>query len=197
MLSDSFIPKTAFDLFREWVKNAKNKYPYYNFDIINERCLVDDLSQSFDKAVKSIYSDKNFESRDVPGWSTGFFLGFVSSNLNYGWHHEYIGKQTNAYRHVHILNAIRKSYTGDPVVHDKLHKAYEEILASDCNLVVGTKSGGKDFFVRYLDELIDASNQSYVNFDDESFLPELSDHITSEQVVEIIEFYEEKNSYDK
>lgn len=70
----SKLPKTAFELFRYWTKQQR-------LDIIikNEQILVEDLRNAVISALRSLW--KKDVSEKMPGWSIGFFWGFVSSNL--------------------------------------------------------------------------------------------------------------------
>lgn len=46
--------KIAFDLFRIWTKNAIIDYPDYDFTIINETNLVNDLNNTLSSSVRSL-----------------------------------------------------------------------------------------------------------------------------------------------
>lgn len=48
------IQNISFQMFRDWTANAKEKYPDYDFTIIDETILVTNLTSSIQSAVNTL-----------------------------------------------------------------------------------------------------------------------------------------------
>ncbi len=124
----------AFQLFRHWTKKASKQYPNYDFVIIDERQLVTDLENSIESAFDSLTKEEKAKNRAVNGYDYGYFMGFVSSNLNAHWVHEYITKQTSVYKEFNALKAIIMFLKLDTLTTIKIQELYKALLAQDNNI---------------------------------------------------------------
>jgi hypothetical protein len=124
----------AFQLFRYWTKKASKQYPNYEFVIVDERKLVTDLEDSIESAFKSLTKEEKAYSRTKIGYDYGFFMGFVSSNLNTHWVHEYITKQTSIYKEFNALKAVIMFLKIDTLTTIKIQELYKALLAQDHNI---------------------------------------------------------------
>jgi hypothetical protein len=124
----------AFRLFRYWTKKASKQYPNYDFVIVDERKLVTDLENSIESALKSLTKEEKAQSRAVSGYDYGYFMGFVSSNLNVHWVNEYITKQTSVYKEFNALKAVIMFLKLDTLTTIKIQELYKALLAQDNNI---------------------------------------------------------------
>ena len=124
----------AFNLFKKWTKNATKKYPNNDFTIVDEGVLVNDLIDTIRSALISLaQSDKSKKS--IPGWSVGFVIGFISSNLNTCWVHEYIVKSSEKYKRLLILKIIRDFFNSkDAYILSQLSAIFQKEMLEDVNL---------------------------------------------------------------
>lgn len=128
------ISTIAFRLFRYWTKKASKQYPNYDFVIVDERMLITDLENSIESALKSLTKEEKTQSRAVNGYDYGYFMGFVSSNLNEHWVHEYITKQTSVYKEFNALKAVIMFLKLDMLTTIKIQELYKALLAQDNNI---------------------------------------------------------------
>lgn len=124
----------AFQLFRHWTKKASKKYPNYDFVIIDERKLVTDLENSIESALNSLTKEEKAKNRAVNGYDYGYFMGFVGSNLNGNWVHEYITKQTSVYKEFNALKAVIMFLKLDTLTTIKIQELYKALIAQDNNI---------------------------------------------------------------
>ena len=61
-------------------------------------------------------------------------MGFVSSNLNGHWVHEYITKQTSVYKEFNALKAVTIFLKLDTLTTIKIQELYKALLAQDNNI---------------------------------------------------------------
>lgn len=124
----------AFQIFRHWTKKASKKYPNYDFVIVDERKLITDLENSIESALKSLTKEEKAQSRAVSGYDYGYFMGFVSSNLNGHWVNEYITKQTSVYKEFNALKAVIIFLKLDTLATIKIQELYKALIAQDNNI---------------------------------------------------------------
>jgi hypothetical protein len=70
----------------------------------------------------------------VNGYDYGYFMGFVSSNLNVHWVHEYITKHTSVYKEFNALKAVIMFLKLDTLTTIKIQELYKALLAQDNNI---------------------------------------------------------------
>jgi len=129
------ISTTAFELFRQWTKNAKEEFPKLDFTIKDETKLVDSCRKSIEGSIKSLYRQKKFKNNSfMLGWDIGFIYGFIQGNLDTGWQHEYITKQSNRYKNFMALKALQMYFKFDEVALLKTEDIYQALLENDSNL---------------------------------------------------------------
>lgn len=129
----SNLSSIAFELFRHWSKKAQQKFKNCDFDITDERILVSNLETSIKAAVFSLTKEEKVEKRSVFGYDYGFFLGYVQSNLNAFWFHEYVCKQMDIYKEFCALKAATLYLKQDVVTDIKMQNIYRALL-KDTNL---------------------------------------------------------------
>jgi hypothetical protein len=196
------LQKTAFQMFRDWTKNAKTKHPKLDFTIIDESVLVNDLTNSIKSAVTALKSDGKKLKREIPGYDIGFILGFVHANLNFHWVHEYIRKRSDDYKMLMVLKAMQVYLELDGIALIKMDEIYKILLAEDVNFdniyFKPDKKQFKDFgpdlsanshnennIAISLDNLITERIVKIVRKKDLSFLPDTK-HYFSEEDVELL-----------
>jgi hypothetical protein len=127
------IQKTAFAMFRDWSKKASRYFPKMDFTIIDETKLVNELQESINSAVRSLFDPEYNEDRKIQGWSTGFICGFIQSNLGGIWYYEYVIKQTETYRNFIAIKAILEYLKVDTDLGIRFDSLYKELF-KDANL---------------------------------------------------------------
>ena len=142
--------RAAFEMFRDWTKIAKEKYPAMDFSIVDETELVNDTKESISNALISLFSEEHEEDRESKGWCIGFVKGFIRGNLSVKWFHEYYQKQTNNYRNMIAVKSVLEFFKIDSDLKWRLDAIYKEFFKS-CNLdnlEFKTKID-EDFFKKY------------------------------------------------
>jgi hypothetical protein len=125
----------AFQLFRQWTKNASVHFPEYNFEIIDETLLVDDLEKCFNDAIDCLTDEKDITTRKQLGYDYGFILGYVQSSLNVQWHHQYIEKQSQDYKKYVVFKSMEQFFKLDTITVERLTKLYYHVLYDEINLM--------------------------------------------------------------
>ena len=124
---DKIIQRSSFEMFRDWTKLAKARYPNLDFTIIDETELVEDTKESLTYALKSLFSSEYEKERQNQSWCIGFVDGFIKGHLKVAWFHEYYQKQTDNYRYMAALKGILDYYKVDSNISwrlDAIYKAY-------------------------------------------------------------------------
>lgn len=125
---------TSFNLFRKWIENAKKSYTSYDLRISDEGILVNDLKSTIKSSLICLFKREYEDKRLIPGWSIGFIYGYIQSNLNLHWYHEYILKQSDDYKQTISLQAIRNYLESEELVKIQIHHIYKDLLLQDVNL---------------------------------------------------------------
>jgi len=132
------IEKVAFDLFRCWVKKIAISHPDLDFTIKDESRLSKDLKNTIEKSLHSLYENEgqrlsktNIFQRN---WNTGFIFGFIQSNLNGLWFHEYVIKRSDEYKQIIVLSALQKYIQYDETAKFRILHIYRELLEEDINI---------------------------------------------------------------
>jgi hypothetical protein len=127
------IKETAYQMFRDWTKNAKSKHPEFDFAIIDETILVNDLTNCIKSAIYSLKNEEKKSDRDIPGYDIGFIWGFINTSLNGQWVHEYIRKRSDDYKMLMTLKALQLYLDIDDIAVIKIDEIYKKIFIEDVN----------------------------------------------------------------
>lgn len=127
------IQNISFQMFRDWTANAKIQYPDYDFTIIDETILVNDLTDCIHSAVNSLRDEERASKRKIPGFDIGFIWGFIHSNLNGHWVHEYIRKRSNDYKMLMTLKALQLYLDIEDISLMKIDEFYKKMFLEDVN----------------------------------------------------------------
>jgi len=122
--------RAAFEMFRDWTKIAKERYPAMDFTIVDETVLVNDTKESMSDALISLFSEKHDEDRQSRGWCIGFVKGFIRGNLSVGWFHEYYQKQSDNYKNFIAVKSIIEYFKVDSDLGWRLDAIYREFFKS-------------------------------------------------------------------
>lgn len=195
------IQKAAFQMFRDWTMNAKLKLPELDFTIIDETILVNDLINSIKSGVNSLKKEERESKREMQGFDIGFICGFIYSNLNEHWIHEYIRKRSDEYKMLLTLKAIQLYLVFEDVALFKIDEIYKKMFSEDVNFEnicfkpnkLQFKDFGYDLKINIinnkqndisisLDNLITEKIVKLINKNDLRFLPETEKYFTEEDV---------------
>ena len=130
MNPDIIIQRVAFEMFRDWTKLASKKYPHLDFTIIDETELFNDAKNSFNAAIKSLFSSKYVDERKDKFWCIGFVEGFLKGNLSQKWFHEYYQKQTDNYKNMIALKSVLEFSKVDCDLSWRLDAIYKQFFKS-------------------------------------------------------------------
>lgn len=199
------IQAIAFELFREWTKNAGEEFPEFDFTIKDESYLVVNCRESIEGSIRSLYKQKKYKNNTYPlGWDIGFIYGFIQGNLDSHWQFEYISKRQEPYKKLIALKAITGYFELMGVELIKIENIYREMLEAESNLLnldfevfekklkgkkkLKTKSTeNKGQIMAILKNMILAEVlHSGINRKN-SFLNDLDEHISKEEVRGLIE----------
>lgn len=126
----------AFNLFRDWTKNAKEFYPDMDFTIIDETKLVEDLERTILLGISELQKEEKLEKRKQPEFDYGFLTGFVQGTLEISWMYEYINKNTESYRNFMACKSILEYLRFDIDTGNRINKLYKGLIKEDTNLSV-------------------------------------------------------------
>jgi len=198
-----WLSEKAFCMFRDWTKNASEKYPAYVFDIIDESLLVNDLKKTISSAVNSLKKKEN-EKRLNEGYDIGFLIGFINSNLNLQWTHEYIHKQSTIYKNFIALKAINNYFKLDRLTLLRINNVYKYLLLEDNNICGTDINIEKQVFKAYEIDLIPNEENDNDNLqialqnvnknvlvqmlDEEigNFLPDTENYFTNKEIEQLL-----------
>jgi hypothetical protein len=197
----------AFQLFREFTKNASIHLPECNFEIIDETLLVNDVANCFNEAIENLQTKKEHLQRKQIGYDYGYMLGFVQSSLNVQWHHQYIEKQTQAYKKFLVFKSMEQFFRLDTITVDRLTKLYYHLLYDEINLMnmpeevhhqqisapeVAEINTPKDNPILQMinNQITDYLNE-YLKTEKINFMPNLKDYFTYSNIKEFFKHYQE------
>ena len=124
------LPSAAFGLFRFWTDKVGLSE---KTTIKNEQILIHDLKNSIEQAVKSLLLKENLDGKPM-GWDIGFVLGFTGSNLERGWHHDYITRNSETYKTFAGLKAIETFLKFDDLAKIRINEMYRYFMENDSNI---------------------------------------------------------------
>lgn len=124
----------AFDLFREWTKNASFDYPNNDFTIIDETALVNDLISAVEGATVSLVKEEKAVKRNIFGYDYGFIIGYIQGDLNVHWHNEYIVKASDLYKGFAVNKALFEYLKFDSLTEIRINALYKHFLKDGLNL---------------------------------------------------------------
>ncbi len=175
----------AFNLFREWTKNAKLDFPNNDFTIVDESIIVRDVNDSLSSSLKCLVKEEKIESRKKEGYDFGFIIGFLQGNLNVHWHNEYIVKRTDKYKEFVIIKAILSYLKFDELAGIRINATFESLLKEDLNLYTYDYDISEKKFDKYgIDDIEDE-----YNFNNNSVITYLENR-SKEQIIEIVDIKE-------
>ena len=157
------IQQAAFNMFRDWTKEALERFSYMDFTIVDETALVDDTKEAITDALESLFSSKYYEKRKNQDWCIGFVEGFIQGNLASKWFHKYYQTQTDNYRHMMAVKSIIEYTKVDSDLSWRLDNIYKELFKlCDFNLehLSHNVQIDKDFRKKY--DLADVSKKGLV-----------------------------------
>ncbi len=134
LLTKEILAAKAFEIFRDWTKNAKLFYPELTFTIIDETLLVKDLTKGLTAARNNLYKEEKKADRLKEGYAYGYMLGYVRSTLNVQWMNEYIRKQLPEYKEFIAIKAIKNYLIFDKVTSIRIGAIYKHLITNDVNI---------------------------------------------------------------
>lgn len=128
------LKKTAFTVFRSWIKQTNQQYPEMTIVIKDERPIIADFSSSLSRALKSLLQSDKYYTHFKTGWDIGYVLGYLQGSLSVHWHHEYVIKQTNPFKILTALQVFRDYLKFNDTLKIQLKDLYETFLTDNANL---------------------------------------------------------------
>jgi len=132
-----FIEKMTFTLFREWTSQVKESFPQKDITIIDERCLVNEVTKILKGAIIDLFQSELYQTTafEEKKWSKiGTILGFIKGRLGVCWYNEYFVKSETIYKQYAALKAMIAFLEFDKIAEIRLDKLYEAFLQTDTNL---------------------------------------------------------------
>ncbi len=133
------LPDMAFGLFRQWVEKARERYPDLDFSIRDESLLVRDLKEAVGKSLVSLSARQKQTPATIAEHyrDIGFVQGFIESNLNQRWFHEYVVKRSEQYKRVVALSAVRRYLEAEETAALHIGQIYRDLWEEETNFVEG------------------------------------------------------------
>lgn len=134
MLTKVEIANKAFEIFRFWSAMAKDFFPQYRFDIIDETHLVQNLLESIQSAQKSLFAKKYTKNRILMGFDEGFIVSYIGSNLNTKWYFDYVVTQSDEYKEFIAFKSLKIYLEFETIANIRISNIYNELIKQGCNL---------------------------------------------------------------
>jgi len=181
------IQNVSFQMFRDWTAQAKEEYPDYDFTIIDETILVDDLTNSIQSAVNTLKKEPFASERDVDGYDTKFILKFIRSDLNAHWVREYIRKRSNDYKTLLILKSLQLYLEIEDIALIKIDEIYKKMFLYEVNFENIYFKPDKNKFSDF-----DLNLKIDINTDSKNNISISLDNMIIEKIVKLVK---EKNTF--
>ncbi len=186
-LTKEKIEKVAFDLFRLWTLNAKKELPHLDFTILDERKLVEDVTETICNSSVAIHNYEKIERRKQLGFDKGFICGFICGNLNTKWYNEYVIKQSNKYKEFIVFKSLKIYLELFELERIKIKNIYKHLFFEDLNIYQNTDvkhenlqhESFKEIDVVPKDEILVAINNQIHNYINEYVKLKIPDFIDS------------------
>ena len=200
-LSKEKIEKIAFDMFREWTLNAKKDLPHLDFTIIDERKLVEDVTNTICKSNIAIHNYEKVERRKQLGFDKGYICGFICGNINTKWYNDYVIKQSNQYKEFIVFKSLKIYLELFELERIKINKMYSRLFFEDLNIYQDTSvehtnlqhNNLKELDITPKDEILVVINNQihhyineYLNLKTPDFLESVVKYFTEEDIIAII-----------
>lgn len=204
----------AFNLFREWTRNAASDYPEHDFTITDESVLVTDFLSALNDAMTSLFDDERIEDRAILGYDFGYVIGYIGGGLNRHWNYQYLMKRSDDYRGFMANKAILEYMKFDEIAGIRINSFYEELLKknkdfqpSDFKIKMKqtTEYGldqlhedfndGKNYVQIYLNHVIDKQIIEMIDKFDGDYLPNLRWFIDSDYVAQSVKAFKKSNHH--
>lgn len=128
------IEKIAFYMFREWTQNAKKEFEDLDFTIVDERKLVEDLTETICKSNIAIHNYEKAERRKQIGFDKGYICGFICGNINTKWYNDYVIKQSNKYKEFLVFKSLKIYLELFELERIKINNIYSQLFFEDLNI---------------------------------------------------------------
>lgn len=133
------IKNIASEIYDSWRTSTKSQYPDYPFKA-NLKTLATDLEIAFVESLKCLWKEEKEENRKIPGWSTGFILGYVSSALSTKWSYQYVYIETDEYKQLLLLKALIQYLDVDLTSMERLEKIYNYFFDEKTDITAETNN---------------------------------------------------------
>lgn len=194
------ISKIAFEMFRDWTRNAKKEFPHLDFSIIDETNFVEDLLHATGKASIAIKNHEKAERRKQMGFDKGYICGFIGGNINVKWYNDYVIKQSKEYKEFLVLKSIKIHLELFELERVKINSIYAHLLFRDLNIYQNTSIEHeklkhfsleeldivpKDDILIVLNNKINNYINNYLNFKSAEFLDSVEKYFTDDDILAI------------
>ncbi len=124
------IDAKAFDIFRDWVRVVKGKYPAWELVLEDEREIVKSFKGSVMEGLQRI-GEREPNHRNLLDWCTGYLKGFVSSGLSFEWNRRYVQFQSEGYKHALWLKSLILFLGVDSDALKRVNRLYRYLLENN------------------------------------------------------------------
>ncbi|MCE3230208.1 MAG: hypothetical protein K0R76_472 [Alphaproteobacteria bacterium] len=207
------IKKVAPEIFAIWKKHMQKQHPAYQCNA-DPNTLVQDIKDSFNSALESLFKDSRKDKRNTPGWAIGFILGFVPSNLATHWLYEYIYNQTEEYKELMALKATILYLDFDQTTISKIEKIHKYLIDNkayihkDCesvdkNVISINKfmknkekqHANKNFsnlLIKYLEKIMLEKHEHIFNkISENNYFPKIDQFFSDNEISDLIKNFQE------
>lgn len=139
----SKLKRVAPQFFDAYKKKMKKQYPYCTFEADRE-ILIKDAEYSFASALKALFKEEKKEKRNIPGWSEGFVMGFVSSRLCTRWYSAHIYSNIKEYKQLMFLKSLIIYLEFDLMTTAKIEKIYNYLVDKNSGILEDNDYDYKD-----------------------------------------------------
>jgi hypothetical protein len=203
---ENFLNQKTSILFDHWSKHIKDYYPEIEFDILDESLLVKDFQESLQESVARLMENRK---KNYPGFSKGFIIGFLSSNIHQKWCKEYLLKCSAIYKNYAMVKALKAISNTSFEVKQNVDSLYQGILDEESNFkhthyelskkhfpivaeATSNLSSAQDFktpLEQFLTNLENEDIEQFVNFEFDYKFDIPNDFLDTEEIQLIIEHF--------
>ncbi|GAB4338726.1 MAG: hypothetical protein OHK0038_17570 [Flammeovirgaceae bacterium] len=120
----------VFQVFRIWTVEAKKTFPQYDYEVLEEQELIDDLDLAMKKSLKILFETNYEENKHIVGWRTNFFVSALAQHLNLIWFKRFILAYNDSFKRLVWFKSMLLYMDGDELSQISVNRLSKNLLDS-------------------------------------------------------------------
>jgi hypothetical protein len=127
---EDYYESIAFQSFRIWTSEAKKVFPNYQYEVLDEQELIDDLNLAVRKSLKVLFENDYEKNKRIMGWKTGFFIAALAQQLNVYWLKRYIYVRNDVFKRLVWFKSMLMYMEGDEISQISVNRLSKNLMDS-------------------------------------------------------------------